>query len=143
MAGRIGRWFGRILGRPARAATAGESGLGPLSESRARTFLERAGFSIVASNYRCPMGEIDLVAGDGDVLVFVEVKARRLESHGTPPPERAVNRAKQKKIGRCARYFIRARKLAPPRVRFDVIAIDWPADGEPAIRHFKAAFRPG
>lgn len=140
-------WLGRLLRRvrPGSAQPAGgpEDRLGPRSERIARAFLERAGFSILAANYRCPLGELDLVADGEGKLVFVEVKARRMPASGPAVrPEDAVHRGKQKKIGRCARHFTRARKLETRLVRFDVIAIDWPPEGDPIIRHHKAAFRP-
>jgi putative endonuclease len=141
--------------------TAPAEPLGPLSERTARAFLERAGFRIIAANYRCPLGELDLVAQGEGKLVFVEVKARGLvasANQGTSPspnkasppsplprhprPEDTVTRSKQKKIGRAAKHFCRARNLRDAIVRFDVIAIDWPAGGEPVVRHHKAAFRP-
>lgn len=138
-------WVGRLLRWRRASAAAPDGRLGPRSEQLARAFLERAGFSILAANYRCPLGEIDLVADGEDRLVFVEVKARRM--HASDPslnarPEQAVNRTKQRKIGRAARYFARARRMDNRLVRFDVIAVDWPGEGEPVVRHHKAAFRP-
>ncbi|MCG3179871.1 MAG: hypothetical protein BIFFINMI_02217 [Phycisphaerae bacterium] len=136
----------RRLVRPGDAP--GKDELGRLSERTARTFLERAGFSIVAANYRCPLGEIDLVAEGQGRLVFVEVKGRRLAADGSQAsrPESAVTRDKQRKIGRSAKYFCRRhRRYRGWTVRFDVIAIDWPAEGQsgdPVIRHHAAAFRP-
>jgi len=59
-----------------------------------------------------------------------------------PRPESAVDRRKQKRIGRAAKYFCRARRRTDAVVRFDVIAIDWPDAGDPVIRHHKSAFRP-
>jgi putative endonuclease len=162
MLGWLARLLGRLTsskaGRPRETASPNDR-LGPRSEQLAREFLERAGFRIIAANYRCPVGELDLVARGEGKLVFVEVKARRLHSplplgkgagvraDAAPParPEHAVHRRKQKKIGRAARYFCRAHRCQDEQVRFDVIAIDWPgcpADGEPVIRHHKAAFRP-
>ena len=162
-------WLGRLLRRVLGRRAAQDSRLGPRSEQLARAFLERAGFRIIAANYRCPLGELDLVARGEGRLVFVEVKARRTNSplplgegagvradgkspvssaagtsrhRSTPRPEQAVHRNKQKKIGRAARYFYRANASPDEQVRFDVIAIDWPADGEPVIRHHRAAFRP-
>ena len=143
-------WLSRLLRRPTGPRAGPADSLGRQSEHLARAFLERAGFSIVATNYRCPMGEVDLVARGEGRLVFVEVKARRQSGSPTPAgaaafarPELAVTRAKQKKIGLAARYFCRASRQADAIVRFDVVAIDWPAGpGDPAIRHHRAAFRP-
>ncbi len=145
----LSRRLAGLLGRrPGRGDDQSADSLGTRSEHLARAFLERAGFRILAANYRCPMGEIDLVAEGEGRLVFVEVKARRLAdmpgAGGAVRPERAVTRAKQRKIGRAARYYFRACRRTDQIVRFDVIAIDWPADeGAPAIRHYPGAFRPG
>jgi len=153
MFGWLGQLVRRALALATRDARAKPHGrpsmglLGPRSEQVARTFLERAGFHIIAANYRCPMGELDLVAEGEGRLVFVEVKARRLPAAADPAaavprPESAVGRGKQKKVGRAARYFCRTRRCESTPVRFDVIAIDWPPSGDPIIRHHKAAFRP-
>jgi putative endonuclease len=147
---RLSRLLSAVRGRPATGRAAPADRLGPRSELLARAFLERAGFRILAANYRCPMGELDLVAEGEGRLVFVEVKARRAAAvaAGSPAampvrPERAVNRAKQRKIGRAARYYCRACRKTDMIVRFDVIAIDWPADdGDPVVRHHPGAFRP-
>jgi len=145
-------WLGRVLrrwsSRPERAGPSSrpqdEGPLGPMSEQAARAFLERAGFRVIEANYRCPLGEVDLVARGESKLVFIEVKARRLNEQpaGSPRPEQAVNRRKQKRIGRVARHYCRARRCRDAQVRFDVIGIDWPDSGEPVIRHHKGAFRP-
>ncbi len=76
-------WLARLLGRSSPPGRAGRpvdeaADLGRLSEQTARAFLERAGFRILQANYRCPLGELDLVAEGEGRLVFVEVKARRL-----------------------------------------------------------------
>jgi putative endonuclease len=140
------RAFGRGRSMASDGSSVSQDRLGPRSEQLARAFLERAGFRIIAANYRCPLGELDLVAQGEGKLVFVEVKARTLPASADPAsaarPESAVHRAKQKKIGRSARYFCLARHCQSSVVRFDVIAIDWPEAGDPVIRHHKAAFRP-
>lgn len=141
-------WLGRMLRRDASRAVLGpgqpaDDSLGVRSEQLARAFLERAGFHILAANYRCPLGEIDLIAEGDARLVFVEVKARCLDAARGARPEQAVNHRKRRKIGRAAKYFCRANRRTDAIVRFDVIAIDWPASGEPAVRHMVAAFRPG
>ncbi|MGH7433691.1 MAG: YraN family protein, partial [Candidatus Methylomirabilales bacterium] len=69
-------------------------------EAVARRFLEDLGFRIVEENFSCPLGELDLIAEEGDVLVFVEVKTRRSALFGTPAE--AVHARKQRQILRVA-----------------------------------------
>src|SRR5271167_661654 len=77
--------------------------LGRRGERAAEKYLRRSGYRIVARNFRAARAEIDLVAMDGDVLVFVEVKTRR--SRGAGAPEEAVDERKQKQIRRAAEMF--------------------------------------
>lgn len=95
--------------------------LGKTGEDRAVNFLRQKGFSIIKTNYRTPDGEIDIIAQDGDILVFVEVKLRRSLSFGGP--EAAVNPEKQKKIRRIARQFISHYQLFDRDCRFDIVAL--------------------
>ena len=92
-------------------------------EEIAAAHLERAGCTILERNFRCKIGEIDIVAMDGDSLVFVEVKYRNSSASGYP--EEAVSLYKQQKISRTADYYCmknRISDLSPKR--FDVIAIE-------------------
>lgn len=79
------------------------------------------GYSIIARNFRAAGAEIDLIAMDGDTLVFVEVKARRGTSYGTP--EAAVDDRKQMRIRRAAEVFTSQNSAAGVAIRFDVVAI--------------------
>lgn len=83
--------------------------------------LGRRGYRVIARNFRAAGAEIDLVAIDGDTLVFVEVKARRVDSAGTPAD--AVNAAKQKRIRRAAGVFAARYRADKCPIRFDVVAI--------------------
>jgi putative endonuclease len=112
--------------------------LGPSGEDLAARFLQRCKIRILVRNYRAAGAEIDLVALDDDVLVFVEVKTRRSEEISAP--EAQVDRRKQYQITRAAYQYL-ANYAKPPKARFDVVAIVWPEDGEPVIRHHKAAFQ--
>ena len=87
---------------------------------------------------RCPEGELDIVALDGDELVFIEV--RSLSSEEIQTPEASIRLPKRRHLRTAARWFIKTRRLHKWRPRFDVIAIVWPADGEPTIRHHRNAF---
>lgn len=110
--------------------------VGRRGEEVAAEFLRRAGLRIIEQNFKCPAGEVDLVARDGDTLVFVEVKARTTDH---PPPERQVNRRKRGQIRKAARAYLRQLKVRP-QTRFDVIAVILPPGQEPVIRHHRAYF---
>jgi putative endonuclease len=95
-------------------------------EAVARRFLEGLGFRIVEENFNCPLGEIDLIAEDGEVLVFVEVKTRRSTRFGTPAE--AVHTRKQQQILRVAQAYMRERRFRGP-CRVDVVAVEFPGQG--------------
>ena len=96
-------------------------GTGKKGEELAAAHLERAGYRIIERNYRCFFGEIDIVAEEGETLVFVEVKSRRSDAYGAP--ELAVGRDKQKKISSIALHYISAHNLRDRPARFDVVAV--------------------
>jgi len=116
---------------------------GRRGEDLAHRLLRRQGFTVVARNYRTRggHGEIDLVAWDGDVLVFVEVKSRASEEFGSP--DRAVDQEKQAALIRAAREYARRSAVPWDRVRFDVVNVIL-AD-PPAVTRIPDAFhaRPG
>lgn len=103
-------------------------------ERRACVFLEEKGYEIVATNYRYKKSEIDIIARKGQLLVFVEVKARRYSSFGFP--EEAVDEKKARKVIEGADQYIFEKKWEK-NIRFDIIAIDHSA-GE--ILHLEDAF---
>ena len=115
--------------------------LGSGGEREAARYLKKQGFRILARGYRSRLGEIDLVALDGDCFVFVEVKTRRSTDAGRP--EEAVTHDKQKRLTRAALGYLRGQGLLERRARFDVVAIVWP-DGArtPEITHYRNAFEP-
>jgi len=106
---------------------------GRQAEERACRYLSGLGYEIVARNWRCRFGEIDIVARDGDTLVFVEVKARSGRGYGGP--EGAVGPVKQGRLVAAARLFIQQTGAELP-ARFDVVTFV----GE-SIRLYKDAFR--
>jgi len=111
--------------------------LGDLGEKAAEELLARSGYRIVARKHRCPRGEVDLVAEQGDLLVFVEVRTRASVAFGGP--EETVGAGKQQRLVRAARDFL-ARWRGPPRdLRFDVVAVV-DAPGGPRLTHFPGAF---
>ena len=111
---------------------------GAAGESLACRHLESRGLVILARNFRCRSGEVDLVARDGETTVFVEVKERAGSTHGEACD--AVTFGKRRRIVRAARIYAAARGLYESPLRFDVVSIDWTDDGRPRIRHDAAAF---
>jgi putative endonuclease len=112
---------------------------GTRSERAAQRFLVRLGYRIVARNWSCDLGELDLIALDGDTIVFVEV--RSTGNNDTERPVLSVDRAKQERLTKLAVRFLQQKKLLGHAARFDVLAIAWPADRkEPAIEHYPNAF---
>ena len=109
---------------------------GRRGEAQAKQFLKKAGLKIIASNVRVGYDELDLIAQQGDTLVFVEVKTRANENFGRPIA--AVNRAKRRKLSRAAMHFLKNRKLRPPHIRFDVVEV---AGEKQEIRHIQNAFQ--
>lgn len=90
-------------------------------EQQAAEFLEAAGFEIVDRNWSCPMGELDIVARKGGMLVFAEVRERSNPGYGTPAE--SVTPAKRTKILKAAMAYIKAKRPGADEYRFDVIAI--------------------
>ncbi len=107
-------------------------------EALAALWLRVKGYRIEARNWRCPLGEIDIVASKGDTLVFIEVKART--GAGAGSPEEAVTAAKQRRLVQLANAYLARRHGETPACRFDVIAVEG-GRGLPRIRHLRAAFR--
>ena len=106
-------------------------------EALAALFLRLKGYRVEARNWRCPLGEIDIVAREGKTLVFVEVKARTGTSAG--PPEEAVDARKQRRLIQLAQAYL-AKRGEEAACRFDVIAISGRIP-VPRIRHLRDAFR--
>ena len=109
--------------------------LGRRGEALACARLTAAGLRIVARNWRCQAGEIDVVAESPGLLVFCEVKTRRGDGYGTPAA--AVDAAKQARLRRLAGAYLRATPHRPCRVRFDVVTVVWPRRGQPRVEHLK------
>jgi putative endonuclease len=96
--------------------------LGELGEKLALKRIKRLGYKLVAKNYRCPLGEIDLIAKDGDCLVFIEIKTRRNSSTGNA--KEALQQRKRRQISRVALYYMKANGCCDIEARFDVIAVN-------------------
>jgi putative endonuclease len=126
-------WLKKMFGesKPKRDA------LGDRGENVAARYLRNHGFKIIVRNFRCELGEIDIIARDGKTLVFVEVKTR---AYDDPTPEEQVNPAKQQAITRVAKLYLSRYGIPQPPARFDVVAIVWPNNQPPIIRHTPDAF---
>ncbi len=113
--------------------------LGDKGERKAVRFLKKLGYRILERQHEDHFGEIDIIAIDGNQIVFVEVKTRRTTEAGHP--FEAVDLNKQKKIARAALAWLKSRKRLNQSCRFDVISIIWESEtGSPEITHFKHAF---
>jgi len=111
--------------------------LGAGGQQAAEEFLRRRRYTILARNYRCPRGEVDLVALDGSVVAFVEVKTRRGGRFGTA--FEAVDRRKREQIIRAAEHYVLRHRLHDRLIRFDVVAVSWKG-GTPACELIQSAF---
>ncbi len=131
---RISDWL-RHLGR--RREWTPALALGRRGEDLAHRFLRARGFIIVARNYRLSSGdaEADLIAWDGESLVFVEVKSRETADFG--PPERAIGEEKRKHLLRIAREYTRKTGTPWDRIRFDIVSVV--LTKPPAIELFRGA----
>ena len=109
--------------------------LGRHGEDVAAGYLEACGMRIVERNWRCPEGEIDIVAFDGDALVIAEVKTRKSLAYGHP--FEAVGVEKLARLHRLASAWCRVRGLHMPPCRVDVIAVLDDGIGEPAVEHLR------
>ncbi len=118
---------------------------GEKSESVAVNCLKKQGYRIIELNYRNKLGEIDIIAKQGETLVFIEVKARKSSRFGRP--ELAVTPKKQRKISMVALYYLKSTKQSNAKARFDVVAINSAnsansakAKERPSIKIIKNAF---
>jgi len=110
---------------------------GKAGEDLAAKYLEQHGLTIRERNYRFEHGEIDLIAEDGAELVFVEVKARRSATFGTP--EEAVTEEKQDRVRAAADGYLYEHDIDDRPCRFDVVAIEF-KNNKADIRHIRNAF---
>jgi putative endonuclease len=109
--------------------------LGQQGEQLAATFLTEAGLSVLARNWRCTVGEIDIVALDGRTLVVCEVKTRSGVRFGTPIE--AITRQKARRLRGLAVAWVRAHGLVFDQIRIDVIGVLRAASGEFSIEHVR------
>jgi putative endonuclease len=120
--------------------------LGNRGEAAACRCLKKAGMKILARNYRCPGGEIDIIALDpstrrttqAETIVFVEVKTRAAETPAGPAS--AIDAHKRKQVVQAARYYLRHHPAKGYLTRYDAVAVIIPPGQEPTVRHIPNAF---
>jgi putative endonuclease len=96
--------------------------LGQRGEDIAAAYLGEQGYEVLARNWRCPAGELDIVAREGETLTFVEVRTRRGDRYGTP--EESITPAKQAKLVELAQTYLQENGLADENWRIDVVAVE-------------------
>jgi putative endonuclease len=96
--------------------------VGILGEKLAKDFLKKRGYHILESNYRCPEGEIDIIARHKDSLVFIEVRTKRSLQFGSP--EESITPTKMEKLRTVAAHYRQTRNNLPPLWRIDVVAVE-------------------
>lgn len=99
--------------------------------------LKKTGYKIITQNFRTRIGEIDIIARDGNTIVFVEVKARKTTRYGHP--KHAVTHAKQRKISMVALEYLKSTGQSTAKARFDVVAVT-ALSYDPKIEIIKNAF---
>ena len=114
--------------------------LGARGETVAARFLRRRGHRIINRNYRCVLGEIDLITTDGDTIVFVEVKTRSDDT--LADPLESIGAAKRFRLERAAKHFLASHPSGDFSCRFDVVSIVWRPGESPHIEHLADAFEP-
>ncbi|MDO8684016.1 MAG: YraN family protein [Armatimonadota bacterium] len=112
--------------------------LGQKAESIASERLRRMGYRQVENNFRCRYGEIDIIAWDGDCLVFVEVRGRASAEYGTPAE--SVAKKKQSHLFLAAQTYLSEKQLNDTDCRFDVVEVVFAAGSSPSVQVIKGAF---
>ena len=104
--------------------------VGILGEKLAKDFLKKKGYRITETNYRCPEGEIDIIAKQGDFLVFVEVRTKTSLEFGSP--EESITPTKKERMKATAAHYQQTHSNLPPLWRIDVVAIELNPKGKPS-----------
>lgn len=112
--------------------------IGKLGEEIGVTYLNKIGYKIIETNYRCPLGEIDVITKYKGFIVFVEIKSRLQNAYGLP--EEAVDWVKQRKIVKVAKWYLKQKRLSDARCRFDVLAVSIAQGKEAEFRLIENAF---
>ncbi len=125
-------------GRRARGGAPDTRARGREAEDLAAAFLESRGFTILARNHATRQGEVDLVAQEGDVLCFVEVRSRTSDAQGGP--EETVSGAKARRVVAAATDWAARNGGLDRDIRFDVVAVTLLDGAPPSVEHFRGAF---
>lgn len=130
--GTISKWFTRTTDELTRKTS--QQITGSAAESQALAHLQQQGLRLVTQNYRCKLGEIDLIMMDGEELVFIEVRFRKNDSHVSPL--QSITPRKQQRILNTAEIYLQQHYRAYPPCRFDVVCItgntlEWIANAFP------------
>jgi len=110
---------------------------GKEGEEIARQYLRKNGLTILQANYRCKRAEVDIVAEEGEILVFCEVKMRTTDRFGAP--EYAITLKKQRQVRKAALVYLAEHNIRERACRFDVVAIEQYGTAM-EIRHLRSAF---
>jgi putative endonuclease len=116
----------------------GPHDLGRRGEDLAAEYLTERGLVVLSRNWRCREGELDVVATDGTTLVVCEVKTRSTDDFGDPAE--FVTPAKLRHVRQATQAWLRRYRVGWCRVRYDVVAVLWPAGGVPRLRHVRGVF---
>jgi putative endonuclease len=112
---------------------------GRLGEELALSYLFGQGYGLLARNYRCMLGEIDLIVSKGELIVFVEVRSLRSSRFGIP--QESVRSAKQDRVRRVAQHYLKGQAQWDRPLRFDVVAIVIGSNDQVVtLNHIQAAF---
>ncbi len=111
----------------------GNNDLGRVGEVVACQYLRKKGYRIVEQNFRCKLGEVDIIAKDGDVYVFTEVKTRRNKKYGRPIE--AINAYKLRNIIQTVQVYVKKKHLYSYDLRIDVIEVFVDTEGVPECIH--------
>jgi len=111
--------------------------LGKFGEELAYKKIKSLGYKKIIRNYKCPLGEVDLIANDGDTLVFIETKTRKGKSVGYA--KEAVTARKRRQLSKVALFYLKSNNCCDTKARFDVIAVSLKG-GKPLIEVIRNAF---
>ena len=107
----------------------------------AAKYLLEEGYQILERNYRCPLGEIDLIAREREILAFIEVKTRTPASDRYGPPQLAITPRKRHQVIRVASYYLAQKRISGQDCRFDIVAVRYLIGRDhPEISLIKNAF---
>jgi len=112
--------------------------LGERGETAACGFLKGHGYEILEKNYKCKLGEIDVIARRRGRIAFIEIKTRTSTQFGLP--QEAVGLQKQEKIFKIAQWYLKEKKISESPIAFDVVAILWKEGQSPEIGLIADAF---